>query len=153
MGPQVGFQVKEEVRMGLGFDCAFVEARGVVKRRRSVWRNDCAAREKGRIWCSWWDEGSDIHQMCIKECTILARGSIRNERTTCPVKDCKCAATSRQGKAGDARSLSGYHYYFIFRQTIILRSTPHAADWISEGSLHDHNIPVVGGNSQMCGTF
>lgn len=53
---------------------------------------------------------------------------------------------SSQQRAGKVKratreSLSVYHYYFIFRQTIILRSTPHAADWISEGSLHDHNIP------------
>lgn len=49
MGPQLGFQVKEEVRMGLEFDWAVVGVRVVVKRRRRVGRDEYVEREKGRI--------------------------------------------------------------------------------------------------------
>ena len=48
MGPQVGFQVKEEVRIGLGFDWAVVGLRMVVKKRR-VGRNESAESEKERM--------------------------------------------------------------------------------------------------------
>ena len=46
MGPQVGFQVKEDVRTGLGFDWAIVGWRVVVKKRR-VGRNESAGGKKG----------------------------------------------------------------------------------------------------------
>lgn len=58
VGPQVGFQVKEEVRMGLGFDWAAVEWKVVVKRRR-IGRNECVEGEKERIL---WDEGTDLYK-------------------------------------------------------------------------------------------
>lgn len=49
MGPQVGFQVKEDVRIGLGFDCAVVGFRVVVVKNRRVGRNGSAGGKKERI--------------------------------------------------------------------------------------------------------
>lgn len=53
----MGFQVKEEVRMGLEFDWAIVGARVVLKRSR-VGSDECV--EKDRILWSWWDKTSDL---------------------------------------------------------------------------------------------
>ena len=58
----MGFQVKEEVRMGLGFDWAVMEVRWVVKRRRSVGRKERDEEGKKRILWSWLDEGSDLYK-------------------------------------------------------------------------------------------
>lgn len=49
----MGFQVNEEVRMGLGFDWAVV----TVKRSRKL-GNECD--EKERILWNTWDERSDL---------------------------------------------------------------------------------------------
>ena len=64
MEPHLGFQVKEEVSIGLGFDWAVVRVMVVVKRS--------AAERKERILSDWWIKSP-------KECEILARGSDPNE--------------------------------------------------------------------------
>lgn len=57
--------MKEEVRMGLGFDWAVMEVRWVVKGRRRVGRKECDEEGKKRILRSRWDEGSDLYK-CLK---------------------------------------------------------------------------------------
>ena len=66
MGPHLGFQVKEEVSIGLGFDWAVVRVMVVVVVKRS------AAGRKERILSDWWIKSP-------KECETLARGSGPNE--------------------------------------------------------------------------
>lgn len=58
----MGFHVKEEVRMGLGFDWAVMEVRWVVKGRRRVGRKECDEEGKKRILRSRCDEGSDLYK-------------------------------------------------------------------------------------------
>ena len=55
MGPQLGFQVKEDVRIGLGFDWAVVGLRVVVKKKR-VGRNESAEGGKERMSNKQYDE-------------------------------------------------------------------------------------------------
>lgn len=53
--------MKEEVRIGLGFDWAVMGLRVLVKRRR-IGRKMCVEAEKERIL---WDEGPVLY-LCIK---------------------------------------------------------------------------------------
>ncbi len=66
MGPQVGFQVKEEVRMGLGFDWAVVRVRVAVRKERILGRDEYVEGEKARISWSRWDKGSDLYRFVLR---------------------------------------------------------------------------------------
>ncbi len=62
----MGFQVKEEVRMGLGFDWAFVRVRLTVKKERIMGRDEYVEGEKARISWSPWHKGSDLYRFVLR---------------------------------------------------------------------------------------
>ena len=58
--------MKEEVRMGLGFDWAVVSVRVAVKKERILERDEYVEGEKARISWSLWEQGPNLYKSVLR---------------------------------------------------------------------------------------
>ncbi len=69
------------------------------------------------------------------------------------VKESQICSNERARSSEQGEKPLHISYRLFSAKPINLRSTPHAADWISGGSLHDQNTSVVGGIRRCAAHF